>query len=1228
MSHTKQSFRIWALVAMVMVPAARIPSDVHAQTRSDLPSFLFDTAYRSKLEYSRSAVHDGNQIAITFHNYGLLAGVGEVRGNWPKGSEDFYVGDVLPMVAAEIPYDADGDGVADTLIHRVVTVRGPRAGQNSPPGDPNTFWGFEPMGGFAAEAPNEKPAISTDPTSWPERWPDQPDWIDPATGGADWNGYFGRGIKNADLESYFWLDDHNDLETQIKYPGFSPDSTDETRGGLGLAMKVRGMQWSQFLAQDALFVLYEVYNTSTVTYPRVAVGLTVGTLSGGDGDSSDDLAFFDQANRIVYSWDYDGSGNQRQEVGYVGYGFMESPGDATNGIDDDGDGDPQTSLGRDIDGNPKVNPAVAGTDNTFIENDFFPRTLAVGDPIILIDADTYERSIEYVTATPREVVSQGNTYTVGPGTVLEETQITLEGQLDQIIVTEKNLLDEDLDGIVDEDVNLHFERRAQDLSGEVITLPSLRYRNWVGLAQAIQGREATREDSIQFGFLNPLIDEARDNGIDEDQDWDVITDDVGLDGVAGTADEGEGDGVPSPGEPNFDALDVDESDQIGLSSFFYFTPPGAIRMNDDDRLWRSMAPGFFTTNQELQAQQAGGGVDGDFIFSSGYFSMPPGSVQRFSLALLFGEDLEDITNNTITVQEIYNRNYNFARPPDRPSLNAVAGDGRVTLYWDNRSEASIDPVLGEDFEGYRIFRSTDPFFRDPEVVTDAFGTASTLTPLVQYDKKNGIEGIWPNIPSPDFGGAQDAADSLAIIRELQSQVEQSQSLLQRTRGTTFYLGADTGLRYSYVDTTVTNGQTYYYALTAYDRGSPEFFPAENNIAISVVEDGSVVTGANVVEVTPNAPAAGYFQGGLNDVASQIAGSGTGQVIAEVVDPTQLKQNAVYTMQMAGTPTTASTFTVSRLYNGLEETVISDGRVASPEASVFDGVRFRVINDITQLLADSTRWVDVPDSTVMPLFVGEANIATWRLSGRTLPFDYTIEVVDPIDGDSSLGGFKLGSRGPTSAALKTNLDIRNATLGTKAEFVYLDRTAGTAAFNEVGDIIILIETVGETKVATLGIRFAPPTNPDQLARFRFPELGDRFVVRTRKPFSERDAFRVETYASGINDEDARAQLDRVRVVPNPYVAGASWERDLPPTITSGRGERRIDFIHLPAGAKVQIFNVRGELVRTLYHDGGMDDGTVRWDLRTRENLEVAYGIYLYHVEVEGLGSTTGKLAIIK
>ena len=237
-----------------------------------------------------------------------------------------------------------------------------------------------------------------------------------------------------------------------------------------------------------------------------------------------------------------------------------------------------------------------------------------------------------------------------------------------------------------------------------------------------------------------MIDESRDDGIDNDGDWDPTSDDVGADGLAGTGDAGEGDGVPSPGEPNFDALDVTESDQVGLSSFFYFTPPGALRMNDDARLWQAMTPGFFTTNEELAQQQAGGGVDGDFIFSSGYFRLEPGQTLRFSLATVFGNDLQDITNNTQTIQEIYNRNYQFARPPDTPTLRAVPGDGKVTLFWDAKSLDSIDPVLGMDFEGFRLFKSTDPFFQDPDVVTDVSGNEAFLVPTWQYDLDNGIRG--------------------------------------------------------------------------------------------------------------------------------------------------------------------------------------------------------------------------------------------------------------------------------------------------------------------------------------------------------------------------------------------------------------------------------------------------------------------------------------------------------
>ena len=54
---------------------------------------------------------------------------------------------------------------------------------------------------------------------------------------------------------------------------------------------------------------------------------------------------------------------------------------------------------------------------------------------------------------------------------------------------------------------------------------------------------------------------------DEDMDWVADYDDVGADGVAGTHDRGEGDGIPTDGEPDFDRTDLDESDQIGLTGF-------------------------------------------------------------------------------------------------------------------------------------------------------------------------------------------------------------------------------------------------------------------------------------------------------------------------------------------------------------------------------------------------------------------------------------------------------------------------------------------------------------------------------------------------------------------------------------------------------------------------------------------------------------------------------------
>jgi hypothetical protein len=53
-----------------------------------------------------------------------------------------------------------------------------------------------------------------------------------------------------------------------------------------------------------------------------------------------------------------------------------------------------------------------------------------------------------------------------------------------------------------------------------------------------------------------------------------------------------------------------------------------------------------------------------------------------------------------------------------------------------------------------------------------------------------------------------------------------------------------------------------------------------------------------------------------------------------------------------------------------------------------------------------------------------------------------------------------------------------------------------------------------------------------------------------------------------------------------------------------------------------------LVDTIKRDSQLDDGTEIWDMLSKDNLEIAYGIYIYHVQAEGIGEKTGKFVVVK
>lgn len=1144
--------------------------------------------------------HTGNRAAITFYNDGQIAGVNtgvDIRGEWPLGSGENYIGDCIPLIGVEFI-----NNLNDTL-QSVVISRGPRKGQFDEKSPSGYFWGWNPTPGF--RNPNVKGvAMSHLPNTWPiEGWNDPiaKFWKD-EDGKTQWFGYFGRGIQNADQESFFEADDDWDDEFN---GNFRPDTTNLSRNGMALRMRQRGFQWSSFLAEDAIFWLYEINNDGTTLYKKANFGTIVGTLAGGDGDSQDDLGFFDVQDWITYSWDSDGIGNRGQKVGYVGYAFLESPGNPFDGIDNDNDS--KSSSPR------------------FVATDFNAVIYNAGDQVVLI-SDTidsqglriYKRTLHTVRATTDTVYSLGVRFIIQPGvTQFREGNATLaiiNGQ--EVFIPDpsaNDAIDNDLDGLVDENQATHYETRVRrGLTG----LSYINYRTGAGINDL-------------------LIDERRDNNIDEDEDWDPLFDDVGADGLGPDddgypgPDVGEGDGIPTQGEPNFGKTDPDESDQIGLTGFNFFELQSAPDLSIDSSLWRRMTPGRFDVVPPTPQ-------DGDFIYSSGFFPLFPKIPERFSVSLLFGEDYDDIVKNKKIVQQIYNAGYAFPQAPKKPVITITQNDGKVVIYWDGEdTEKSRDFVTKQqDFEGYKIYRATDANFRDARTITNALGVLTFDKPIAQYDLANDFSGFF--IPSAE--------------------------LLEAFGGTTFYFGNNSGIVNRFVDSTVTPGITYYYAVCAFDHGdgTPDIFPEENSKFIFRSNTGEVILDDNTAVITPGRRPAGYSNAFLDDLTKSDPFFGTGYAAVEIIDEAQIRNGFNYQVVFQDTGLTDITANWSLLdlqtpdtvfvplanqtyivnpndsiplpagtdtifVNGLKlnvsgqeyykadyQVLIDSYELFAGETPVRHGFRLQLYNDEVSL--DTTYFKDIATSPPPNYEVVRFTALNPKYSGYSNPNDYVIEFYDTIVDTSVVDTVGSGASNIIPAR-PVNFKVKNLTKNQYVDFAYL--RVGTLSYTYS---IWFKEYLQGKYVRTWRVNIRYRTLSDL-------ESAGTFNIITLKPFNSNDSFFFTMKGARIDNSLAKDQLDKIKVVPNPYVVTHQGEQRLLSTQTSGRGEREIRFTYVPPGSKISIFTVRGELVRTLYAEN-LYVGDVYWNLRSEENLDVAFGIYVFVIDAPNIGTKIGKFALIK
>ncbi len=1073
----------------------------------------------------RDAVMNGNRITTQILNFGSISSPGNTITDivWNGLGYGFEFG---PFVGAEIVdeghkdpksviqrddagapvLDANGDPVY--VMHIVSDGIVSNGGEVSPDG--TTFWGWqpipcaEPVGNFEGiEVVNKDSKLI--PTSdaedknldgQPDSWPGS--WFNANLKQYVWPGALQQGSSNADKEALYFMNDASNSEF-VYYP-FPSDST---RRGLGLEVEVRTYQWSNPLAEDAMFLVYKITNKSEKDLDKVVFGMWGDPHIGGPGDWPDDLAFFDKDLNMVFAWDSDGRSDiPGRPPGYFGYKFLESPG--------------------------------RGVEN--IGGQRFP-----GDGI-----------------------------------------------------------DNDGDGMIDE--------------------------SWT-------------------------------DGLDNDGDWNSDTDDVGLDGIPGTGDFGEGDGIPTagdqfditkPGEPNFEFTDIDESDMIGLTSFASPRFAGS-RIREDEQVWDWVTPGRFDDVP---------GEPGDYVFlyGSGSFPLRAGETKRFSIALIVGASFEDLRLNAETVQQIFNVGYRFAKPPAKPHVRAVAGNKKVTLYWDDRSEQSVDPLSRtKDFEGYTIYRSTDHEFSDQQTITDINGTPFLFKPLTnqlgveaKFDLDNGLNG-----PSP---------------------------IVFPKRGVAFDLGDDTGLFHTFVDSNrVINGQTYYYSVVAYDRGfaggSETSFangipPSETSKTITFnPTTDDFIFDVNTISVTPRPKVAGYVPPSIEATGGlrHIGGAATGPIVLRILDDLAVPAEGKYTLQFSRNSGTASysvtndhpvSTTVRAVLgktsslgyaNILPESfslVSSGGAVLTPATdyllnSLLGSVEVLATSSVTdgdsliatfkyQPIALSTRTQFEESNPIfdgMQLFVQDEPLELdldqtgWAVGGSDIAFDVAQATAGPgripqpsdyeitFSNDILTTGF--------SNNLPLPFRIVNVTRANEEIQAFAPDINRNGAW-DVGEQIIFLEMINNTLTATWQVKYVDDG--------KIPGNGDVFFVRTTKPFSSDDVFSFETAGARTDPELVKKELRDIYAVPNPYV-GTNEIEPRNPVTRSDRGDRRMYFANVPRTCTIRIYTVNGELVDTIEHDSFLDDGKAFWDLRTKDNMNIAYGLYIFHVE-SAEGSFIGKFAVIK
>ena len=658
---------------------------------------------------------------------------------------------------------------------------------------------------------------------------------------------------------------------------------------------------------------------------------------------------------------------------------------------------------------------------------------------------------------------------------------------------------------------------------------------------------------------------------------------------------------------------------------------------------------------------AGGPIPGDrrHLMCSGPFNMAPGDTQEVVVGILVGRSTNNLTSITElkrkdgAAQIAYDLDFKLTPSPDAPQISAFSDDGEVTLYWKPNSEKydEIDPLILNrglpdttyTFQGYRVWQFSDLAGSNPSLLgsTDIQDNVDLVTQITTI---GGTQVEVPVFELPNEGVAH------------------------------FYRTREDKIN----NVPLVNARPYYFAVTAFGYSSnsdPKYL--ENPPQIIEVRPGR-----QAIDVALTGESGAYRS------ATQVNGSGDGDIKFWIVDPLALTGDeyeiSVIGQQAVG-DTSYSIINVSKsdtLFTGLT----SFGSDSLRNKFVFDGLLATVdntgLNKIQELSGKQQFRVKTvveragPGGNILnpPVVVDSQFNSTgaWKiLAGGNLKYNWQSLVKDQgIDynnyeirftGSSQyyLSGHKPGFSGVVAKDDSLALD----SVGNSLTLPFTVWNVGRDYLNPADDYQLAIKildydqsvpdrAVYDNKwthksdgkweeIYAYDVRpqgFDPTNLPiksgatsTNLKVHKFGQLiiegdlpapGTIIGLTTWKGLSGNqggDKFRITIPKSTVQDPiSGKQNLDKITVFPNPYFGAQGIE--------TSKYQRYMRFTGMPSKATIKIVSLAGVFIREIEKDESSQ--YVDWDLRNRDGLPVASGMYIAYIEMPGIGTKILKLAVIQ